>query len=265
MIINRQMRAKWLIGLVLVLLICTISIAKVAAATTYYTTANLTVRSGPGTNYKAVGWLTKGAKVSSVAKTGKWHQISFKGKKSFVSGNYLTTKAVAPAKPVKPTAKVLLNVPLIAQRPQLPTGCEIVAVTMVLKYKGAKVDKMKLAREMPRHSSNPNKGYVGNPYTKSGYTIYPPALMNLMKKYAGSAVNLTGASNATLEAKLRSGKPIAAWGKLSGFNIHCVVLTGYDSGNYYYNDPWTNKKNAKISKTAFNRAFNALSRRALSY
>lgn len=264
--------SQFILGVVIVLFLCMISTASVSAATTYYTTADLTVRTGPGTNYKAVGWLKKNAKISSLAKSGKWHRITFNKKNAYVSGSYLTTKAPKPVTPAKPkpkptpaTTKVLLNVPLIAQRPDLPTGCEIVSLTMVLKYKGAKVDKAKLAREMPRHASDPNHGYVGNPYTSKGYTIYPPALMNLTKKYAGSAVNMTGASNATLEAKLRAGRPIVTWVKLGGFNVHCVALTGYDSGNYYYNDPWTNKKDVKISKTAFNKAFSALSKRALSY
>ncbi|MBC2324646.1 C39 family peptidase [Listeria booriae] len=268
---KRDRLPQFILGLMVILLLCTISTASVsAAATTYYTTADLTLRTGPGTNYKAVGWLKKNAKISSLAKSGKWHRITFNKKNAYVSGSYLTTKApkpITPAKPKPATAetKVLLNVPMIAQRPDLPTGCEIVSLTMVLKYKGAKVDKGKLAKEMPRHASDTNKGYVGNPYTSKGYTIYPLALMNLTKKYAGTAVNMTGASNATLEAKLRAGRPIVTWVKLGGFNVHCVVLTGYDSGNYYYNDPWTNKKNVKISKTAFNKAFSALSKRALSY
>ncbi|KGL46316.1 hypothetical protein EP56_01625 [Listeriaceae bacterium FSL A5-0209] len=267
---KRDALTRLILGVVVALLLCTISTASVSAATTYYTTADLTVRSGPGTNYKAVGWLKKNAKISSLAKSGKWHRITFNKKNAYVSGSYLTTKAPKPVTPAKPkppavATKVLLNVPIIAQRPDLPTGCEIVSLTMVLKYKGAKVDKAKLAKEMPRHASDPNKGYVGNPYTSKGYTIYPPALMNLTKKYAGSAVNMTGASNTTLEAKLRQGRPIVTWVKLGGFNVHCVALTGYDSSNYYYNDPWTAKKNVKISKSAFNKAFSALSKRALSY
>jgi len=55
----------------------------------------------------------------------------------------------------------ITGVPLIAQRPELPNGCEITAVTMMMQYAGAKVDKMEMAREMPR-SSNPNYGYIGN-------------------------------------------------------------------------------------------------------
>jgi len=87
----------------------------------------------------------------------------------------------------------MLSVPLIAQRPQLPTGCEITATTMMLQYAGAKVTKMSLAKEMPR-SSNPNKGFVGSPYAKSGWWIYPKGLLKTVKKHVGSAKDMTGAS-----------------------------------------------------------------------
>lgn len=71
--------------------------------------------------------------------------------------------------------------PLIAQRPELPNGCEITAVTMMLQYAGANVDKMQMAREMPR-SSDPNYGYIGQPWDGTGITIFPPALMSLVEK-----------------------------------------------------------------------------------
>lgn len=159
-----------------------------------------------------------------------------------------------------------LNVPIINQRPELPTGCEITAVTMMLQYKGAKVNKVSLAKEMPRHSSNPNYGYVGNPFTKRGWTIYPPALMKLVKKHAGSSVNLTGKSNATVEKQLLKNKPIVVLvSPMHGFSVHALVLTGYDQSNYYFNDCWTGKKNVKISKKEFNRIWRNQSKRAISY
>lgn len=64
------------------------------------------------------------------------------------------------------------------------------------------VDKVKLAKEMKRHKSNPNYGFVGNPFSKSGWTIYPPALVNQVKKYTGSAKNMTGTNLAGIKNQL---------------------------------------------------------------
>lgn len=157
-----------------------------------------------------------------------------------------------------------LNVPLIAQRPELPTGCEITAVTMMLRYQGSKVTKLSLTLEMPR-SSNPNKGFVGNPYSSYGWTVYPPALMKLVKKHAHSAVNLTGTSVATLKKQINRGHPVTLWvSGVDGFNTHALTMTGYSPTRIYYNDPWTNKKTS-MTTASFKKYWRRDGQRALSY
>lgn len=135
-----------------------------------------------------------------------------------------------------------LNVPLIAQRPELPTGCEIVATTMMLNFAGAKVTKMQLAKQTPR-SRNPNKGFVGSPYSPTGWYIYPKGLLKVVKKYAGSAQDLTGASPAKIKAKINVGHPVVVWVyNVDGFVNHALTISGYSKTRFYYNDPWTDKK-----------------------
>ncbi|WP_318765045.1 Ig-like domain-containing protein [Lactiplantibacillus carotarum] len=157
-----------------------------------------------------------------------------------------------------------LNVPLIAQRPELPTGCEITAVTMMLQYKGCRVTKLSLANEMPR-SNNPNKGFVGNPYASSGWTIYPPALMKLVRKHAHSATNLTGVSLNTLKKQIDRKHPVTLWvAGVHGFTTHALTMTGYSPTRIYYNDPWTHQKTS-MSNASFKAAWRKDGYRALSY
>lgn len=157
-----------------------------------------------------------------------------------------------------------LSVPLIAQRPQLPTGCEVTATTMMLKFAGAKVSKMSLAKEMPR-SSNPNKGFVGSPYSKSGWWIYPKGLMPIVKKHVGSAKNMTGASFKKMKKQINKGHPVVIWvAGVDGFVNHAITLSGYSSTRAYYNDPWTKKKTSMTLANLHNhRKHDAY--RALSY
>lgn len=136
-----------------------------------------------------------------------------------------------------------MNVVSIRQLPELPTGCEITAVTMMLRFHGAHVNKIQMANEMPRAvNGDPDTGFVGSPFTKSGVTINPPALMGLVKKYAGSAVNLTGASTEQLKDYLSRNHPVVIWGTFDGFSIHALTLTGYNQSGFYYNDPWSGAK-----------------------
>lgn len=157
-----------------------------------------------------------------------------------------------------------LNIPLIAQRPELPTGCEITATTMMLQYAGAKVTKMSLAKEMPR-SSNPNKGFVGSPYSRSGWWIYPKGLMSTVKKHLGSATNMTGASFKKMKGQINQGHPVVIWvAGVDGFVNHAITLSGYSSKRAYYNDPWTKKKTSMTLANLHNhRKHDAY--RALSY
>ncbi|MCO7125652.1 C39 family peptidase [Sporolactobacillus shoreicorticis] len=158
-----------------------------------------------------------------------------------------------------------MNVAVVSQLPELPAGCEITAVTMMLRYKGADVTKKGLAKEMPRATNgDPDTGFVGSPYSKSGATIYPPALMKLVKKYAGSAVNLTGASTDKLKDFISNNHPVVIWGTYDGFFYHALTLTGYSESGFYYNDPWTGTKRWMNNEQMMIH-WNALERRALSY
>lgn len=161
---------------------------------------------------------------------------------------------------------VLLDVPIVEQFPELPTGCEIVSVTMLFNYLGIDVDKMTLVGEVSINANNANEGYVGDPRTSSGYTIYPLGLSQLLNEYIGNYYDLTGASATDLEYNLSNGKPIVVWlGYFKGYILHAVILTGYDSEYFYYNDPVTGEKNAKILKSTFLEHWSYESNRALTY
>lgn len=157
----------------------------------------------------------------------------------------------------------IAGVPLIAQRPELPNGCEITAVTMMLQYAGAKVDKMEMAREMPR-SSNPNNGYIGQPWDSTGITIFPPALMNLVEQYTGTAKNLTGQNFDAIKYQINIGHPVVTWNTLYGFPYHALTVTGYDKNYVYYNDCWTDQT-LQMGINQFINNWNTQNRRAISY
>ncbi|ECC0312018.1 C39 family peptidase [Listeria monocytogenes] len=237
---------------------------------TMITTSNLNIRLTDNTKGKIIGWYKNKTKIQVLAKTAnKWYRVNYKGKKGYVSGRYV--KAVnTPAKPKAPApaiSKIVnLNVPLVKQLPELPTGCEITSVTMMLQFAGKRVNKVSLAKEMKKHSNNPNYGFVGNPFSRKGWTIYPQALTSTVTKYVGSSKNLTGSSLNGLKNQLNKKRPIVAWvSNFHGFTVHAIVLTGYDKNYFYYNDCWTGKKNVKISQSYFNTCWSKQAKRAISY
>ena len=177
-------------------------IAKLVNAT------SLNVRSGAGSNYKKIGSLTKGTKVSVISESKGWSKIKYNGKNGYVSSKYL--KKVS-----QNSSSVILNVPYISQYPDLPLGCEATSLTELLRYKGISVTKNKIAKEIPKSpNKNPNLGFVGSQYTRQEgifQTIYPKALEKTAKKYRPNSADITGASVEDLEKELIKGNPSVVW------------------------------------------------------
>lgn len=73
----------------------------------YYTTANLNIRYGPGTNYKFVNLLAKDTKIRVEEINNGWAKIN---DKEYVSSSYLTTNKPKNYHESKNTTAVLLNV-----------------------------------------------------------------------------------------------------------------------------------------------------------
>jgi len=230
----------------------------------------------PDTEKKS-GWVKKngrkyyykrGKKVTGLKKiSGNYYYFSKRGvlrkKNITVNGmKYLINK-----KNGKITGYVMKEkVAPICQQPELPSGCEIVAWTMMVKHARVKMNKMKAVKLMPR-AANPNLGFVGSPFSSSGYSlvVYPGGLMSLTEKYLGSAVNLTGKPEIKLQNKIRKGHIVLAWvAGLDGFGSHTIALTGYDRERVYYNDPWTGTARTMPWST-FRSMWAGNGRRALSY
>mgnify|MGYP004458866885 FL=1 len=153
---------------------------------------------------------------------------------------------------------VILPMENILQNPELPTGCESVALTMVLNYYGQKLSKTTIADEyLIRDSENFVTAYKGDPYQISGDGIYAPGLAQTAARYLQAnhcpqtATDLTGTEFTKLYQYLDKSAPVIVYNSvylktpidvasytLSGktwhfyHNEHCVVLCGYDPAGH---------------------------------
>ncbi|GEB76821.1 C39 family peptidase [Sporolactobacillus inulinus] len=191
-----------------------------------------------------------------------------------------------------------LDVPLIKQRPELPTGCEAVALTMALHYYGINVDKEKIVAQMPRDATpltrdekgtiktwgDPEAGFVGDPYG-DGITINPNPLKQVLDQYRSGGVALYGADFSVIEDYVNRGKPVLVWFTIShempilrywytpaGKSIfaprplHCIVVTGSDGHSVYFNDCESTERSGKdvtVERKKFIKIYDAMGRRAL--
>lgn len=196
---------------------------------------------------------------------------------------------------------LILDVPLIAQHPELPRGCEVTSLAMMLNYAGIKVDKMKLAKEVRKDSTpyacrngqvyfgNPHTGFVGNMYNinKPGLGVYNEPIFDLAEKYLpGNIINLTGSNFNNILAKINNLTPVwviintlyttvpekywETWNTPIGqiritYKEHSVLITGYDSNYVYFNDPLKEIKNRKIKRSEFEKAYIQMGKQAITY
>jgi uncharacterized protein YvpB len=200
----------------------------------------------------------------------------------------------------KQQEKILLDVPLIQQNPELKYGCEVTSLTMLLNYAGVNVNKMQLADELAKDKDqikktnqgditnwgDPNDGFVGDITGKNdGYAVFDKPLEKLMNKYMNKrTLNLTGESFDTILKQVEKGKPVVVWTTgdyrkpdrweswkhgeetiETPLDLHAVVLVGYEPNYIYINDPLSGVKNQKVGKEKFIESWIALKKRALTY
>ncbi|WP_245566430.1 C39 family peptidase [Tuberibacillus calidus] len=192
--------------------------------------------------------------------------------------------------------QIILDVPLIAQLPELPRGCEVTSLAMLLHFAGHHVDKMELAeriRKVPFEKDglrgNLYDGFVGDMYSfeTDGLGVYDAPIADLAREFLGERVIvLTGSDWSAVEKQLDNGFPVwvivneefrplpdsdwQTWPTARGplkvtYKEHAVVITGYDDDFVYFNDPLAPKKNRKEPKSDFLAAWKQFGNQAISY
>lgn len=163
---------------------------------------------------------------------------------------------------------VSLNVPEVRQLPELPTGCESVALTMALEYEGFMLYKTTIAREFliyNQETDNMAVGYIGDPFSEDGAGCFAPAIAATADNFFEDqeadyvAYDISGSELEELLSYIEADTPVVLWttmymaepeftedtaeyeGKTYRwyYQEHCVVLSGYDLDNHtlQINDP----------------------------
>lgn len=203
---------------------------------------------------KEVRSLLPGTEVTVVASAMKYNgssSVFYKlesGANEYVMANYLV--------PVE-EINVSLDVENIMQKPELPNGCEVTSLAIVLNYAGYEVDKCTLSdKYLPKVNTlnaNPDEYYLREPRTNGFYCFAKP-LIKCTEKYAAAkeveitTVNLTGEDVSAIYKTIDEGHPVVVWGTLiwatpgkydSGlyYNLHCLVLSGYTDKTVTIQDP----------------------------
>ena len=179
-----------------------------------------------------------------------------------------------------PSSHKIKNVEKIAQYPELPRGCEVTSLAMLLNYMDIAADKIALSEEIRKDKTpysvidgkirfgNPHYGFVGSMTDRSepGFGVYNEPIFDLLEKYApNTSINMTGADFGDLKFFINRDVPVwviinvtyqklpesefITWRTSYGdvrvtYREHSVLITGYDEHRIYFNDPLMNTDSA---------------------
>ena len=187
------------------------------------------------------------------------------------------TEAMSEVAAKESASAQIADFPIINQMPELPTGCEITALTMALNYYGYPVDKTVMASEyLPTASADRyygtdgrlygtdmNEYFIGDPFTEGGIICGTGAIVTAADRYLSDegsslrALDVTGSSPEELYERVRQGQPVVVWvtismadrGSTEGWytengdyvdwstNDHGAVLIGYTETTVTIADP----------------------------
>lgn len=187
----------------------------------------------------------------------------------------------------------LTDFDIIEQYPELPTGCEITAMTMVLNYYGYQVNKVTMALDyMPKVQAEFYRSedgrlmgpdlenfFVGDPTEETGYICGTGAIVTAANRYladVGSDLTAAAIKNAQPEKLydlIDQGEPVVIWCTINmedraetdgwyredgtymewSTNDHGAVLIGYDEDTVTVADPIYNR--ITVSRDQFEKIF----------
>lgn len=192
----------------LVLLIALVLSFAVAAnaenVKTAYEDGSLNVRSGPGTNYKVVGWVRNGQKITVLEEAGAWTKIvvDATGKTGYIKSSYIEKEEVSVEKPVYALGSVKTKYAASTVNVRRGPGTKHAAEFAL--GSGAKVRILgESANWYLIETEDGKTGYISKNYTALGVKGETTANVNLRKGPAsntpslgvvpkGTSVTLTG-------------------------------------------------------------------------
>ncbi len=181
----------------------------------------------------------------------------------------------------------------VLQEPELPTGCEVTALTQTMNFYGFDADKVELCDVfMPIDHDGyytMNEAYLGDPHATNGFGCNAPVIVSTADdyfEYIGSdwyAKDISGSSLEEIFYQVEQGRPVIVWttidqieshsefqfqlgcGEDFYFNPfqHCVTIYGYDysNGTVHIADPLAD--NIEYDMERFERIYEVMEKQAV--
>ena len=188
------------------------------------------------------------------------------------------------------------NIKTYNQYPNYPTGCESVALYILLNYYNVNVTVENIIEKLPKspmpyeensvlYGGNPNIEFIGDPRSKNSHGVYDKPIALVANNYKSSIINGTGKSLSEVLKTVKENKPVIVWTSINLAlpyiskswiykptgekidwigNEHAVVLIGQTEDSVIISDPIDGTIKSQNKKT-FEQRYNSYGKRNLYY
>lgn len=190
----------------------------------------------------------------------------------------------------------ITGVPFINQYPDYPTGCESVALTILLNYYGVLVTPDDIINTLKKGSlpynkngviygGNPEIEFIGSPYSLNSFGVYEQPIAEVANKFKEGITIATGTEFDDILKIVGTGTPVIVWTSMGlaapyistswtyeptgekiywRANEHAVVLIGYTPDKVIISDPIGGQMKYQ-SLSIFRERYNYYGKKALYY
>ena len=183
-----------------------------------------------------------------------------------------------------------------SQFPNYPTGCESIALKILLEYNGIYtsgdeiIDRLKKGQlpykiEDEMYGGNPEIEFIGDPRNDYSYGVYNTPIAEVASTFKGNIQNREGMELEEILNLINENRPVMVWTTINNLpsrissiwiyrptgekiywkeNEHAVVIIGYNDEQVIVSDPYTGKI-TKYDRETFKENYNYMGKRAVYY
>ncbi len=197
---------------------------------------------------------------------------------------------------IKNNTIIISGVPTINQYPKYPTGCESVALTILLNYYGVNISADDVINKLKKeplpyeengitYGGNPDIGFIGNPYNADSFGVYNRPIADVANMFKEGVIVRNNVPLSEVLELVNIGRPVIVWTSMNlalpyvsrtwiykptGATIewkaqeHAVVIIGYNNDNVIISDPLRGSTRYQ-SRSLFETRYNYYGRMVVYY
>lgn len=193
------------------------------------------------------------------------------------------------------TVKIEIEI-TYSQFPNYPTGCESIALKILLEYNGIYtsgdeiIDRLKKGQlpykiEDEMYGGNPEIEFIGDPRNDYSYGVYNTPIAEVASTFKGNVQNREGMELEEILNLINENRPVMVWTTINNLpsrissiwiyrptgekiywkeNEHAVVIIGYNDEQVIVSDPYTGRI-TRYNRQTFKENYNYMGKRAVYY